>query len=108
MTQKLVLGFTFLCANNITFGWGSFLELEELFILLVYVLNAICLSLISGLKAGFWFWLNQVLFIAYLPLNFLMMGVYWKYSILRLNTTDSVLLSLFMREYGTCDIPHAA
>ena len=34
--------------------------------------------------------------------------ILWKYSIQSLKTGDSVLLSLFVRDNGRCDIPHAA
>ena len=33
--------------------------------------------------------------------------ILWKYSIQSLKTADAVLLSLFMRDNGICDIPHA-
>ena len=35
-------------------------------------------------------------------------GILWKYSIRSLKIADSVWLSLFMRDNGRCDIPHAA
>ena len=35
-------------------------------------------------------------------------GILWKYSIQSLKIADSVWLSLFMRDNGRCDIPHAA
>ena len=35
-------------------------------------------------------------------------GILWKYSIQKMKTTDSALLSLLMRDNGRCDIPHAA
>ena len=34
--------------------------------------------------------------------------ILWKYSIQSLKTADAVLLSLFMRDNGRCDIPHDA
>ena len=34
--------------------------------------------------------------------------IFWKYSIQSLKTADSVWLSLFMRDNGRRDIPHAA
>ena len=34
--------------------------------------------------------------------------ILWKYSIESLKTADSVLLSLFVRDNGGCNIPHAA
>ena len=34
--------------------------------------------------------------------------ILWKYSIQNLKTADTFLLSLFMRNNGWCDIPHAA
>ena len=34
--------------------------------------------------------------------------ILWKYSIQSLKTAHSVLMSLFMRVNGRCDIPHAA
>ena len=34
--------------------------------------------------------------------------ILWKYSIQSLKTADAVLLSLFMRDNGICDIPHAS
>ena len=34
--------------------------------------------------------------------------ILWKYSIQNLKTADTVLLSLFMKDNGRCDIPHNA
>ena len=35
-------------------------------------------------------------------------GILWKNSIQKMKIADSVLLNLFMRDNGSCDIPHAA
>ena len=42
------------------------------------------------------FWLNNL------------KGILWKHSIQSLKIADSVSLSLFMKDNGNCDIPHAA
>ena len=34
--------------------------------------------------------------------------ILWKYSIQSLKTADSILLNLFIKDNGGCDIPHAA
>ena len=41
-------------------------------------------------------------------INYLYKRILWKYSIQSLKTAAAVLLSLFMRDNGICDIPHAA
>ena len=35
-------------------------------------------------------------------------GILWKYSIQRLKTAESFLLSMFMRDNGRCNIPNTA
>ena len=57
-------------------------------------LSLICLFIISGEFDA----LNQLS----------VKRLLWKYSIQSLKTADAVLSSLFIRDNGICDIPHAA
>ena len=59
----------------------------------VFVLSLICLFIISGEFDA-------------LHLLSIKKRILWKYSIRSLKTANAVLLSLFMRDNGTCDIPH--